>query len=189
MKKYKITEEFIKEAHKSACSEWKAKIEKEFPDAFKNQLEVGKWYKETTVFKNNMLVHVLKNNENGDIECFGFNGRGVWFDNKDNFGTNGLELATPKEVEDALIKEAVKRGFKDSFDYISLAGFSYHISKVVGFYFERNTLVMNHSNGINDIFNNGTWATIIERPKEVLITMEEIAKLKGCKVEQIKIMK
>ena len=186
MKKYKITEEFIKEAHKSACSEWKAKIEKEFPDAFKNQLEVGKWYKETTVFKNNMLVHVLKNNENGDIECFGFNGRGVWFDNKDNFGTNGLELATPKEVEDALIKEAVKRGFKEGVEYHSLSDnrqFKVASESVMGFYISNNQLCY----GDSTIFLNGTWATIIEQPKEVLITMEEIAKLKGCSVEQLRI--
>jgi hypothetical protein len=43
MKKSRI--EFIKEGHAAACSEWKAKIEKEFPKLFvKEELEVGKWY-------------------------------------------------------------------------------------------------------------------------------------------------
>ena len=34
MKKFEVTEEFIKEAHKAACGEWRERIEKELPDIF-----------------------------------------------------------------------------------------------------------------------------------------------------------
>ena len=34
MKKFEVSEEFIKEAHSAACSDWKKKIEEQFPDAF-----------------------------------------------------------------------------------------------------------------------------------------------------------
>ena len=34
-KEFKVNKEFITEAHKSACSVWKKKIENKFPEAFK----------------------------------------------------------------------------------------------------------------------------------------------------------
>jgi hypothetical protein len=36
MKNYNVDEEFIKEAHKAACTDWKAKIKDRFPDVFKS---------------------------------------------------------------------------------------------------------------------------------------------------------
>lgn len=38
MKKYEVSEEFIKQAHAAACSEWKQKIKEQFPEAFKPKL-------------------------------------------------------------------------------------------------------------------------------------------------------
>ena len=40
MKKYKVSKGFIIEAHKAACSEWKQKLEKEFPKVFEKNIEV-----------------------------------------------------------------------------------------------------------------------------------------------------
>ena len=34
-KKYQVEKSFILEAHKEACSDWKRKIEREFPEVFK----------------------------------------------------------------------------------------------------------------------------------------------------------
>ena len=38
MKKYEVSEDFIKQAHAAACSEWKENIKEQFPDAFKPEL-------------------------------------------------------------------------------------------------------------------------------------------------------
>ena len=67
-----------------------------------------------------------------------------------------------KEVEDALIKEAKKRGFKRGVEYktlfdspnIQLGKFSLEYMPV------RNSLLAITAQGI--IFENGKWATIIE---------------------------
>lgn len=41
MKDYKVSEQFIKDAHKVACSTWKEKLEKEFPDVFPKTYSKG----------------------------------------------------------------------------------------------------------------------------------------------------
>ena len=96
--------EFIKKAHSAACSDWKENIEKEFPKLFKEDaLVVGKWYK-----SRGCLFNYQKQ---GDVYGFftdvGWNNGGWIWD-----GTSA-KLATDKEVEEALIKEAKKRGFKE----------------------------------------------------------------------------
>lgn len=37
---YKVNEEFIREAHGEACSKWKEKIEKQFPEIFKPNIKL-----------------------------------------------------------------------------------------------------------------------------------------------------
>lgn len=39
---YNVDKEFILEAHKVACSEWKEKLEKKFPDIFDDGLAIPK---------------------------------------------------------------------------------------------------------------------------------------------------
>ena len=99
--KTEVRNEFILEAHKSACSEWKLKIEKECPELFKNKLEVGKWY---NYYKGALLVW-----NNGGYSYGFINGkyREDW-----SFCSQDAEPATEEEVKEALIKEAKKRGFK-----------------------------------------------------------------------------
>jgi hypothetical protein len=41
MKTYTVSEEFIKEAHKAACSTWKTKLEEQFPEVFPKTYHVG----------------------------------------------------------------------------------------------------------------------------------------------------
>lgn len=38
-KEFKVSESFIREAHKVACSEWKQKLEKQFPEVFTNSIQ------------------------------------------------------------------------------------------------------------------------------------------------------
>jgi hypothetical protein len=41
MKKVTLPEEFVIEAHKAACAEWKAKIEKQLPELFEPVYKMG----------------------------------------------------------------------------------------------------------------------------------------------------
>ena len=109
--------EFIKKAHSAACSEWKTNIEKEFPKLFKEDaLVVGKWYK---------LIKDYSNLEKGSVfpfikyqglsEDYAVIGHSIFDNSKIDYlapYSNTLIPATDKEVEEALIKEAIKRGYK-----------------------------------------------------------------------------
>jgi hypothetical protein len=100
--------EFIKKAHSAACSEWKKNIEKEFPKLFKKDaLVVGKWYK--IQCSKNALVFIQ-----GYKKTYGFDYAGLWTNMwHENISNTTYIPATDKEVEEALIKEAKKRGFKE----------------------------------------------------------------------------
>lgn len=108
----KSRKEFIKEAYSHACFEWKQKIEKEFPKLFpKTELEVGKWYK----VESNLYDAIVFNN--GTNDCYGFNFSGIWteiFGLKNSVNSlKKITEATREEVEEALIKEAERRGVWD----------------------------------------------------------------------------
>jgi hypothetical protein len=159
--------EFIKQGHKAACSEWKEKIEKEFPNLFKKDaLVVGKWYKEN--FSQRM---VCINKPRDFVNGYGFGCEGWVSYVGTNYGDfSGWTLATDKEVEEALIKEAKKRGFKEGVRYIG--AFDGLKNKVCGFcyFFSQNQLC---SNG-GTIFITGKWAEILET-----ITKEQAEKELG----------
>jgi hypothetical protein len=42
--KLEVSEEFVREAHKAACVDWKLKIEEQFPDLFKSTHKLGNRY-------------------------------------------------------------------------------------------------------------------------------------------------
>tara|TARA_R110001632_G_scaffold34101_1_gene87145 strand:+ start:2091 stop:2633 length:543 start_codon:yes stop_codon:yes gene_type:complete len=138
----------------------------------KEEFEVGKWYKS----KNHNITACYVDEHNNYGVSFG-----VW---KDAMILNYFEawtLATDKEVETALIKEAKKRGFKE--------GVKYNCNNVMGrkdevlcgkviFDYDYNGLFCS-SNGW--IFEDGKWATIIEEPKEM--TMAEVNKALGYEIK------
>ncbi|MCP4054727.1 MAG: hypothetical protein GY739_17110, partial [Mesoflavibacter sp.] len=115
MKLTKKQQEFIKEAatHPSVCNEWIADIKATFPELFKNELEVGKWYKPST----SGALGFYKGFNNAS---YGFRADKKWT-NCQQWFYEGYEdkwiLATDKEVEEALKKEAKKRGFKIGTSY------------------------------------------------------------------------
>jgi hypothetical protein len=153
--------EFIIQAHAAACSDWKTKIEKEFPKMFKEDgLIVGKWYKNS--FGGIALY------QGKDVETYGLNSRKNWYFNKGWFTTIKDQIpATDKEVSKALIQEANKRGYKNG-NYKCLSSYP-TIDKVKdGFYFEFGSLWMGEYNSfINKVFENGVWAEIIEEENPV----------------------
>ncbi len=192
MKKVEVSVDFIKEAHQSACANWKQRIEKELPDLF-NKLEVGKWYKvidKTNQFtKNEFALIYFDNNENH----FGISFRQKWTIKFVNLlevlkiDTDEVVLATEEEVKTALVNEAVKRGFelgkKVKWDFHGSEG--YKCSNITKDYFEYfvNENKLELSCGI--IFDNGKWAILITEPTENELLGNKIKELEK-NLEEVK---
>lgn len=122
----------------------------------KPELEVGKWYRDSRDESNNILLSFKKDNL-----CFGF-------DLSNNYGEyylydkSHIMPATEKEVEEALIKEAKKRGFKEGVD-VKWSSLDNVWRKLHGEFIycpDLNTLFL----GTHSIFKDGEWAEIIEEP-------------------------
>jgi hypothetical protein len=116
----------------------------------KPTFEVGKWYKDS-LNKVFMFTHKSSGSCFGNLPC----------------GNNYSEVerstipATPKEVEDALIKEAVKRGFKDGVMF-----YRNNLNGLTGKFkannndFEYITKLDNLYIGGTCIYSKGQWAEI-----------------------------
>ena len=164
--------DFIKKAHENACSEWKTNIEKEFPELFKEDaLVVGKWYE-----SGGNLFNVMSVVDYTWCLCYGFDRNGWLYNSKRCINNeSSVRPATDKEVEQALIKEAKKRGFKEGVNYKTA---SERLVQELVF----NKLQFNQDgNGgyLTDgcrgsIFEYGKWATILET-----ITKEQAEKELG----------
>ena len=162
--------EFIKKAHSAACSEWKENIEKEFPKLFKEDaLEVGKWYKLTKDYshlkKGSVFPFIIYQDS---LEECAIVGHSIFDNSKTDFSapySNTLTPATDKEVEEALIKEAKRRGFKEGVRINSkwLCGSSKK-SLNGKFVFDNKFELFAEANGLMKytIFLNGVWAEIIK---------------------------
>ena len=133
------------------------------------KLEVGKWYKNT----DSKSLFCVTGFRGINFKAYGFGGGSAnlkWYDNTvfgDTIGFNRIPV-TPKEVEKALTKEAVKRGFKEGVRSIN-------IFNSVGFTPKNNDIRLLDSGELvidnNTIFNRtGRWATII---KENTLHLEE----------------
>ena len=156
--------EFIKKAHSAACSDWKTNIEKEFPKLFKEDaLVVGKWYKsEGCLFNYQKQSNVYGFFTDGSW----MNGDWIWY------GANA-RLATDKEVEEELIKEAKRRGFKEGVKFKSVSsGNNIELGyEFFDYYSNQNQLC----NGGGSVFIGGKWAEIIKET----ITKEQAEKELG----------
>jgi hypothetical protein len=167
--------DFIKQAHESACSDWKKNIEKEFPKLFKeDSLEVGKWYRSSIdcIF-----------NYNGVKDCnnkpcgYGIGRFSNWYESDQNGWGGSSTLATYKEVEQSLIKEAKKRGFKEGVSYIAVGEEAGVISNLGSGEFrygvgDKDALCVS---GYPRVYYKGEWATIIKQT----ITKEQAEKELG----------
>lgn len=160
-------------------------------EILKPKFEVGKWYKAKNIksnLYNNSLINVIEFNEDGTYNGYGFDYSGNWFNKKNCGDIFTKELirteATPKEVEEALIKEAVKRGFKEGvrvdrsiFKNMSLPtticdeNFTSNSNEFI-FYEKHNVLRL----GNYGIFYNGKWAEIV-KTKTIDEVAEELSKL------------
>lgn len=170
--------EFIKQAHSAACSEWKEKIETEFPKLFKkDELIVGKWYKHDEKAFNALMVW-------GDSEyTYGF-WNGEYKDNLCFRDAFNKVPATDKEVSEALIAEASKRGYKKGVKFKLIEGVVGKLNEsIITSAYEilyqasLNRLVLKSYNDLYTIFRDGVWAEIIEEPVNVLKSDLELAAL------------
>jgi hypothetical protein len=182
-----VSKEFILDFHNKVI--WpsvRSKIEKEFPQLFESKLEVGRWYKSPEF--GSSLFCVTKINRDY-ATAYGFNFIGKWQDKKDKFASSNLEnktLATPEEVETALINEAKKRGFKEGLKGFIDQDLNKNTNKKLMFSHlsfdeDYNWLCDGHG---NVIFKNGKWATIIDQTTEMTLE-QRVSKLE----EQIKNLK
>lgn len=87
-------------------------IEQVQPLKVEPKFEVGKWYK-TNVETEKHLYCVTK--IDGDYACgYGFGCSGSWYKDSGVHWTDNVREAAREEVEEALIKEAENRGFKNA---------------------------------------------------------------------------
>ena len=187
---YTVSKDFILEAHESACSTWKSKIENEFKELFpKVDFFVGKWYK-SSLYGKKLYCFIKFEQADGYLKrhYYGFQD-GLFC--KDYTASINLDkswtLATKEEVETALIAEAKRRGFKDG-NHKCLRGETLPKCNKRMYYDEdMNELRFTIESRYNVIFKNGKWAEIISEPIE--LTLEQIADKFGVEVEQIKIKK
>jgi hypothetical protein len=166
--------EFILRAHESACSDWKSKIETEFPKLFKGtKLVVGNWYRYAD--SENILLCLQKENNNS-VNGFGFDSESNWCKSR-SWITTGLIPTTDKEVAIALFAEAKKRGYKEG---VKIEFFSTEEQQIIGSdsirYFKRKVYIEGCC-----VFDNGKWATIIPPIKEM--TLEQVQKELGYEIK------
>jgi hypothetical protein len=146
-----------------------------FPDAFKTELEVGKWYKDK---QSKLLYFTLEIKDENNINAYGFDCHGIYTiaTKLYEWGTTQyFTEATDKEVETALINEAKKRGLKEGIHFSSpINKFNYKTdNNVYTYQTESNRLFLSDYS----IFDSGIWATIIP----TMTKAEAEAKL-NCKI-------
>jgi len=176
MKKYEVSEEFIKEAFGAACETWKGKIKKEFPGLFKVKPIVGKWVKgNNSTFMGVILDEEFSSNMNG----YGVNFLGNWVDRLDLYGDNwsNFTLATKKEIETMLWKEAEKRGIgKDTKIVRSPTQIGDKCINdglmIVGYDIDSDELW--NKNGC--IYKQGKWSTPLNENKEIQEKIDSLQK-------------
>jgi hypothetical protein len=152
MKTVTLPLEFVKEAHKAACNDWKKRIEEHVPELA--EPKTG-WY----WWENNLLYY------NNGKRTDGF-WDGTWCDNLSFSILSGKIPATDKEVETALIKEAKNRGFKEG-NYKGLEDLNID-SKFTGWHYDiysNKLFSAEEGDGGDVIFHDGKWAEIIQNPK------------------------
>lgn len=179
MKNYTITEEQIKKLStqdqivEEYLNEW-------FPEAFKKELEIGKWYKNKKLTTTIINCQVFN-----EYEKYGYGFHVDLYSEKWGLlNYKDYTEATEEEIKSELIKEADRRGFKANCLFES-AITSMDI-KAVGeliFYPKDNSLFFR---GGGSVFKNGKWGKVKE---EITLNYQQIADKFGINVEQLRITK
>jgi hypothetical protein len=173
---YTLTKEQVIYLH--SLNECKEQIEEWFPEFKKPSLEVGKWYKN---------IHgAMWFYQGNNIKTYGFTTCNTYFNTLFiNWEFGNWTLATPQEVEEALTKEAVKRGYEMGVKVKDIG--SKNITNISKSRFDFYPIDNDAYMGGAKIFDNGIWAEIISEPIE--LTLDQVAEKFGYDVSQIKIVK
>lgn len=126
-------------------------------------IEAGKWYKGN----GDKLIFTTSYEQDGHVKAYGFGVMGGWYDDDNTYTwtAHDLKEATKEEVEQALIKEAKKRGYVEGARIKCLYfGQEYTITSEKHWEdFDGKELLMVESEGTGVwIFKNGKWAEIVE---------------------------
>ena len=160
----------------------KYQMKDEFPEVFEVKIEVNNWYISTET--GNKTLAFVKELLKNDFIGYGFDAFGDYYNLEGNW-TSDLALwrkATPQEVEEALICEAKKRGFKNgSYKCLSLPKYTHKVKGVYFFDKENSRLLIgdtgNYNGNNNVVFYNGKWAEIIPT-----ITKQQAEEKLKCKI-------
>jgi hypothetical protein len=149
VEKFKISKETV----------LKYDMRKEFPECFEVKLEVGKVYKSGNEGFENVLIKVVSI-QGYKFTGYGFDCSGDFIADGDCFFNLPIE-ATDQEWRNALVSEAKKRGFEESWIIKGIQGVSRtHLKGFVSYY----TLDSLWYNGVC-IFSHGIWDEIV--PNEI----------------------
>jgi len=180
--KTKITLELLKRVHKEVSRELKEAIELEVPEV-KPSLEIGRWY---IVHSRSFLIDALVFYDDATETHYGFNHEANWtasYSNLNNIISGEIRLATPEEVETALVRHFGFLGFKFGcyLNNSNIHGGKFKNSKKNEGYFKfiDNELRLYENESLwFVVFKNGTWAEIITEPTEKELLIEKLNELK-----------
>ena len=170
----KITKKQVKAIDKGELT-----VRELFPDVFKIKKESG-WYKHhNNEHKPWLMYYNFKSKEGYGINA-GCEWMSIWR-NDGYIERNNLIKATDQEVEEALIKEAKRRGYKDG---VICKSFNHNCDLKINqcekshYVAEYNKLRYGKDgNRLVVVYSNGKWAEIIET-----ITIEQAEKELGKKI-------
>jgi len=167
--KYEISKEQILEVAEWGNSIDKLKIRGWFPDAFKTELIVGKWYKskiECNKFK--CVFNSLDSKGDQLFDGYGFDCFGNFFnDGQDIVSKEKSKKLVPmseSEVFEALKNEAVRRGYENgNYKCLSIPKKTHNVEDNFHFSIIENKLFHGASptSANNVVFENGKWAEIL----------------------------
>lgn len=179
--KHELTEELIKDLYNKTNSQTQKRILDEVPELLGKRFKKGIWY------TNQAGVVVYSTRDNDSLYGYGISGT-LWCDDNGHIWSisSCAVEAIKEEVQDALIAEAKRRGFKDGAkfeclmftDICNLNGMPRLFSGMWKF----GKADLCDDDG-NTIFIRGKWATIIEEIEE--ITIEQLEKERGHKIKII----
>ena len=173
--KYEITKEQILETIRTGTDVTERYFKEIIPEAFKKELEIGKWYI-TDGNKCGQYGKTLIANFSGKEEAsnYGITFLGTW--GKDltlyhNDLGRSTRLATDEEVSASLINEAKKRGYKKgNFKCIFNREDEFNLDYKKWFYcdIEKSLFTMPYGEGGSCLFKDGKWAEILPQEKTVV---------------------
>lgn len=189
MENYTITKEQVlklaNKAEQGCTSVIESDLKNWFPESFKTELTIGKWYKHS---KEAGLFYLT---EITDSAChgYGFRKSGIWFSTSkndrsaycavNNFHFKYLVEATPEEVEASLISEAKKREYKKgNFKCMFNREDEFNLDYKKWFYcdVEKTLFTMPYGEGGSCLFKDGKWAEILPQEKTV-VPMDKALKI------------